>query len=417
MTDPTTRTPIYHTYENALERQNIRLSAWNGGQRNKELILAFQRSLFARGVKQYRVAKLTWQLRRIVEEVGKGLDALSKMDAEAFLASMNMNETFSLHTRRDYIRGFKQFYKWFEEEDARLDQGNRAREEARKFYRYVRKISTTQPRKSLDYATILTDEDCKALTQKGAQRPIDRAMVAFLHETGVRVGELLGIRLRDIERKGQYAIVRVDGKTGERRVPLLQSLPWVEQWIREHPNKENPEALLWISTHNRYYGEPLRHYGVVRLLQRAMQRSGLGKRCNPHWFRHSRATINATRYSEQVLCKLMGWELGSKQVRTYVHLGAAQVEEAFKVREGLKVPEEVRSPKVLFCVCGQTNTPENRYCYSCGRPLSVGIMLQDEEQKSAAIEEAMRTYAAIIADPERAAQFAAFLRTFEKGNK
>lgn len=414
MTNPTERTEIYHTYGNALEKQEAIMESWAGSAKNKALIKSFQRSLFAKGVKQYRVAKLTWQMRIIADSVAKDLDNLTKDDAEVFLAEMNRREKLSLHTRRDYIRGFKQFFKWFEDDDGRLNNGDdEGRREALRFYRYIRKISAPIPRQSLDYATIITDEDALHLIKKGAKNALERAIIAVLHETGVRVGELLGMRLRDIERKGQYAIVRVDGKTGERRVPILQSLPWVEQWLKEHPFNEQSDALLWLSTHNRYYGEPLRHYGVLRLLQRTMKRSLIGKRCNPHWFRHSRATINATRYSEQVLCKLMGWELGSKQVRTYVHLGASQVEEAFKMNEGLAVPKEVTKPKAIFCVCGKTNPPESRYCYACGRPLSVGVMLQDEEQKSEATEEAMKDFAKLAQNPEALKAIMAIAKKFE----
>lgn len=416
MNDPTKRTDIYPTYGKTLEHQDQHLDAWDGSARNKELIRAFQRGLFARGVKQYRVAKLTLQLRKMADALPRDLDALGKDDAEGFLAHMNRREDLSPHTKRDYIKSFKQFFRWFEEEDARLNNGDdEARHTAQRFYRYLRKVSTAQPRVALDYATIITDEDARRLLQKGAHNALERALIAVLHETGVRAGELLGMRLRDLERKGQYALVRVNGKTGERRVPILQSLPWVEQWLRDHPFQEQPDALLWISTHNRYYGRPLRHYGVLRLLQRTMQRSGVAKRCNPHWFRHSRATINAARYSEQVLCKLMGWELGSKQVRTYVHLGAAQVENAFKLQEGLAAPEEVTQPKAAFCVCGKTNEPGARYCYSCGRALSVGVMVEDEAQKHTAIEEAMREFARLAQNPEALKRITALAKAYGGG--
>lgn len=415
MTDPTERTEIYFKRKGTYDREQRRLEVWVGSDTNRGLIMAFQRHLFAKGSHSYRVGKLTAQLRLVADLVKKDLDKLEKGDAEAFLAAVNRREEWSPHTQRDYIRTFKQFFLWFEEEDHRLENGDEeGRQVARRFYRYVRKISTAHPRKSLDYSGILTDEDAQRILKKGTQNALERALVAFLHETGARVGELLGVRIRDVERKGQYAVVRVDGKTGERRVPIVQSLPWIEQWLREHPAGENPDALLWVSTHNGHRGEPLRHIGVLRMLARVVTAAGLKKRSNPHWWRHSRATINAARYSEQVLCKLMGWELGSKQVRTYVHLGAGQVEAAFRTQEGLEAPEQQRPFKMQTCVCGKTNTSESRYCYACGRPLSVGVMLEDEAQKGAAIEEAMQAYAAIMADPERAAQFAKFLQTFKQ---
>lgn len=409
--DPTNRTEIYHKRSGTFDREDARLDEWDGSEANRGLIRAFQRHLFAKGSRNYRVGKLTAQLRMIADMLGKDLGSLTKDDAEAFLASVNRRDEWSPHTQRDYIRTFKQFYLWRQDEDHRLENGDElGRREARKFYKYVKKISTAHPRKVLDYSGIITDEDARLLIKNGCQNALERALVSFLHETGVRVGELLGVRIRDIERKGQYALVRVDGKTGERRVPIVQCVPWIEQWLREHPARENPDALLWVSTHNGHQGRALRHIGVLRMLARITEASGLHKRHNPHWFRHSRATINAARYSEQVLCKLMGWELGSKQVRTYVHMGAGQVEAAFKEQEGLQAPEEKRVFRMQECVCGNTNTPDSRYCYSCGRPLSVGVMLQDEEQKNNAIEEAMQEFAKIMANPQLRAEFEQYVK-------
>lgn len=420
--DPEIRTDIYFRSGTTFERQEAIVNGqpyhdyshggtkftpkvWVGSTHNKELIQGFQRHLFAKGSKQYRVGKLTQNLRLICDLMGKNLDTLTKADAEDFLAKVNRREGWSPHTRRDYMRNFKQFFLWFEEEDHRLNNGDeQGRQDARKFYQYVRKISTAHPRKVLDYATTLTDEDCRVLLEKGCQDDLERALVAILHETGCRVGELLGMRLRDIERKDRHALIRVNGKTGERRVPVLQSIPYLERWLPNHPARKNPNALLWVSTHNGHRGEPLRHLGVVKLLQRVMARSGVKKRCNPHWFRHSRATILAPKYGEQVLCKVMGWELGSKQVRTYVHLGARQVEEAFLKTNGLAEPEHEES-KMQFCVCGAVNEPGKRYCGRCGNALSVGTMVEDEQKKNAAVDEAMMLFAQIMSDPKIRTKF------------
>lgn len=425
--DPTKRTEIYHKRSRVFQNQeaildgktrryNGREIRWTGSEENKKLIRRFQQALFAKpGTNSYRVGKLTACLRLIVDLLDQDLSTLTKHDAEAFLARVNKREEWSPHTKRDYIRNFKQFCLWYEEEDPRLQNGDeKRREEARAFYRYVRKISTAHPRKTLDYASTITEEDLLLLLEKGCQTALERALVAFLHESGARVGELLGIRLRDIERKGQYALVRVDGKTGERRIPVMQSLPYIEQWLRHHPARETPEALLWVSTHNGHYAEPLRHIGVTRLLRRVMAASGVGKRCNPHWFRHSRATILGARgEGEAILCKHFGWEIGSKQVRTYVHLGAKQVEDAFLRRHGLQA-QTIEEIKTMHCFCGANNEDGSRYCHACGHALSIEILESDEVQKSAAIEESMKDYADIMRDPARSARFLAFYQAFLK---
>jgi hypothetical protein len=54
----------------------------------------------------------------------------------------------------------------------------------------------------------------------------------------------LGLRIKDIHfrvsTKGiQYAEILVSGKTKTRTVPLLSSLPYVKEWIQNHPSGEN----------------------------------------------------------------------------------------------------------------------------------------------------------------------------------
>ena len=235
---------------------------------------------------------------------------------------------------------------------------------------------------------------------------MERAIIAILHETGCRVSELLNIRLRDIERKEKHAMHRLDGKTGQRRVPIVQSLPWLQRWMEDHPFKENPNSLLWISTHNGHHGSPLRYIGITRLLKRVSDGAGITKKHNAHWFRHSRATLLVTqRYNDQIQCKYMGWVEGSKQQRTYVHIGAEQVEDAVLKNYGL-LDEAKTAPRMQFCSCGTTNDSVSRYCFKCGNALNVATMLEDEQKKKAAIDDDIMWFATtLMTNPAMKKQF------------
>ena len=72
----------------------------------------------------------------------------------------------------------------------------------------------------------------------------DKAFHSMAIDTSCRPGELLGLRIIDIHfkvsTKGiQYAEILVSGKTKTRTVPLLSSLPYVKEWIQNHPSGEN----------------------------------------------------------------------------------------------------------------------------------------------------------------------------------
>ena len=71
-------------------------------------------------------------------------------------------------------------------------------------------------------------------------------------DTGCRLHEILKLRLKDITFKTtttegelhQYAEVLVNGKTGSRTIPLIDSIPFVKDWIDEHSQQGNLNAPL-----------------------------------------------------------------------------------------------------------------------------------------------------------------------------
>ena len=67
-------------------------------------------------------------------------------------------------------------------------------------------------------------------------------------DTGCRPHEILNIRMKDVVFKTaagnhQYAEVIVNGKTS-RHIPLINSLPYLKDWLDEHPQQGNPNAPL-----------------------------------------------------------------------------------------------------------------------------------------------------------------------------
>ena len=64
---------------------------------------------------------------------------------------------------------------------------------------------------------ILAPEDIKGISS-AATNPRNRAMVAVLYESGCRIGEFLGLKLKNVEFDIHGAVIIVSGKTGMRRV-------------------------------------------------------------------------------------------------------------------------------------------------------------------------------------------------------
>ena len=65
--------------------------------------------------------------------------------------------------------------------------------------------------------------------------------------------ELLKLRIKDISFRfagnRQYAEVLVNGKTGSRHIPLIDSIPYIKDYLdHEHPHPGNPSAILLCGT-------------------------------------------------------------------------------------------------------------------------------------------------------------------------
>jgi hypothetical protein len=70
-------------------------------------------------------------------------------------------------------------------------------------------------------------------------------------DSAARPHELLKLKIKDVvfkltpDNKKQYAEIRVNGKTGTRHIPLIDSIPYIKDWItNHHPQAGNPNSVL-----------------------------------------------------------------------------------------------------------------------------------------------------------------------------
>jgi len=81
--------------------------------------------------------------------------------------------------------------------------------------------------------------------------PRDRCYHAMSRGSAARPHELLKLRIKDVvfkltpDNKKQYAEILVNGKTGTRHIPLIDSIPYIKDWItNHHPQASNPNSIL-----------------------------------------------------------------------------------------------------------------------------------------------------------------------------
>ena len=130
----------------------------------------------------------------------------------------------------------------------------------------------------------------------------DTAVILVLVDTGVRLGELVGLTVDDWERRSD--LLFVSGKTGPRAVPLSagtgEALARYTRERAKHPQAALPN--LWLGRKGAW-GES----GPAQMLARRCAQAGIS-RLHPHQFRHTWAHLaKAAGLSEGDLQHLAGW--------------------------------------------------------------------------------------------------------------
>jgi len=192
----------------------------------------------------------------------------------------------------------------------------------------------------------------------------DRVFVSMLYDSGGRIGEILTLQRKNISFGESGAVVVMDGKTGQRRDRLILSVPFLSQWLSDHPDKR-PDAPLWVHIGRGCHEDGIVpvDYSAMKILQRLKVKTGIKKAVNPHAFRHARATQLAGKLTEAQMKQIFGWTQDSRMASKYVHqsgrdtptFGSRKIKASSNGSIG-------RLWKILRCLCPKKD---------CGRSISV----------------------------------------------
>jgi integrase/recombinase XerD len=147
----------------------------------------------------------------------------------------------------------------------------------------------------------------------------DRAMLEVLYATGLRVSELVGLRLEQVNLR--QGVVRVLGKGNkERLVPLgEEALHWLERYLRDaRPAlfRGVPDATLFPSSRGRL----MRRQTFWHAVKRYAMQAGIRKTLSPHVLRHAFATHLLNHGADlRVVQMLLGHsDISTTQIYTHV---------------------------------------------------------------------------------------------------
>ena len=167
----------------------------------------------------------------------------------------------------------------------------------------------TKPKKALDYR--------------------DKALLELLYATGIRVGELVGMNVEDVNFNQRLIRVRGKGKK-ERLLPFGRkaavSLRDYLRWRKLINQGRIEEEALFLN----FRGRRLSSRSVERIVDKYLQRAALRRKISPHSLRHSFASHLLSRGADlRVIQELLGHE-SLATTQKYTHIDLKQLLEVYR---------------------------------------------------------------------------------------
>jgi integrase/recombinase XerD len=179
------------------------------------------------------------------------------------------------------------------------------------------------PKKSPRFPKALSEEDVEALLgQPDAATPLglrDRAMLEVLYASGLRVSELVRLKLTEVSY--DMGVVRIFGKGAkERLVPLgEEALAWLARYSKESRPLllgKRPSDYVFVTGR----GTPMTRQAFWHLIKRRARAALPGKSLSPHTLRHAFATHLLNHGADlRVVQLLLGHaDISTTQIYTHV---------------------------------------------------------------------------------------------------
>jgi integrase/recombinase XerD len=335
----------------------------------------------------------------------KSFKDLKRSDVIAFLETFRRTETQDpLHkwigTYNIYRIHLMRFFKWLYNPDIEPDKRPKPA--------VIENIPQLKRKEKSIYkpSDLWTQQD-DLLFLKFCPSKRDKCYHAISRDTSCRPHEIVKLKIRDIVFKtvgsNQYAEALVNGKTGSRPIPLIDSIPYLKDYLdHEHPQPSNPNSPLICGT-GRGLGRHIRATRIYNIYNEYKKeifpkllespnvlpedkpkiKELLKKPWNPYIRRHSALTEKSTILKEHVLRQHAGWTPGSQMHLKYLHYFGNESNESLLEAYGIVASgQQIDQLRPKQCPnCSEPNKPDSKFCNKCRMVLTYNAYTETLENQ------------------------------------
>jgi integrase/recombinase XerD len=151
----------------------------------------------------------------------------------------------------------------------------------------------------------------------------DKALISVLYATGLRVSELVSLKLSNLHLDDGY-VTCVGKGDKERLVPIGQdATDWVKRYLAESRPRLAASGSRWLFVNAR--GTPLSRVGFWKLLKEYGIKAGITRAISPHVLRHSFATHLLDRGADLRAIQMMLGHADLSTTQIYTHVLEARL--------------------------------------------------------------------------------------------
>ncbi len=290
--------------------------AWNAAIKEFTFYLRIERSLSKNSIENYErdIRKLAAFITS--EYAGTPPEKVTATQISAFIGHIHKSG-LAVTSQNRILSGIKGFYKYLLLED-RIDNSP------------ARLIETARPGRKLP--DVLSNDEIeqmlKAIDRSKPEGERNRAILEVLYGCGLRVSELVSLKISDLH--PDRGFIRVIGKGDKQRlVPIgskaIRQLRIYLDEIRPHIDvKKGHEDFVFLN--NR--GRQLTREMIFTIVKNLAEKAGIRKKVSPHTLRHSFATELVQRGADLRAVQEM---LGHESITTteiYTHLNTSDLRDA-----------------------------------------------------------------------------------------